>query len=189
MATDDLQSEDKHSLPGFVYLQDDGRDLKLGITRNLGRRLQEYITENPRLKLYDSFEADSLAHAEQIEAELIKATAPYRTHGNEWCSRCDEVFRVWEELARKYARRTYDEWLERRSDVELERCVEFVASAAAERFANGDERGFCLPSHPDLYLCPTNYFDGSLIAARRIVFEAIADEQGESTSAVSRWGG
>ena len=62
---------------------DDGRDLKVGITRNIDNRLKTYITENPRLKCHDSFQANSLKHAEKIEKELIDATSEHRTHGKE----------------------------------------------------------------------------------------------------------
>ena len=50
---------DKTAIPGYVYLMDDGRDLKLGITRNINNRLNHYITENPQLTCHGFFQADS----------------------------------------------------------------------------------------------------------------------------------
>ena len=58
---------------------DDGR-IQNRYSRNIDNRLKTYITENPRLKCHDSFQADSLAHAEEIERVLIDTTSEYRTH-------------------------------------------------------------------------------------------------------------
>ena len=92
----------RKKIRGFVYLMDDQRDLKVGITKNIDNRKRNYLTENPRLRCHAYFQAKSLAQAKQIEAELISLTARYRTFGNEWCQRCDEVFRIWDSVRRKY---------------------------------------------------------------------------------------
>lgn len=161
---------DKSDLPGFVYLMDDGRDLKLGITRNIDNRLNRYITENPRLKCHDSFQADSLAHAEEIEQELIDATNEYRTHGKEWCKRCKQVFAIWEEVAHEYAKLTYAEWIERQTDSELNRSKELLIPYVIKQLDEAHENTFMhFGSYQDLIFCHVDYFDGTVLKARKIV--------------------
>jgi hypothetical protein len=107
----DYTAEDRKKFKdGFVYLMDDGRDLKLGITMNIKYRLRQYTTENPQLICYEYFQAENFKQAEEIEAQLIALTDDYRTHGNEWCKRCHKVFQIWEQTVRKYLKLTLDEW-------------------------------------------------------------------------------
>lgn len=79
--------------PGYVYLKDDGRDYKFGITNNPPARLRKYITENPRIKVLYCIETSCYLAAEKIERELISKTSQFRTWENskEWVQRTPEV--------------------------------------------------------------------------------------------------
>jgi hypothetical protein len=185
----EYEEVDKSQLPGFVYLMDDGRDLKLGITRNIDNRLNKYITENPRLKCHDSFEADSFAHAEIIEKELIDTTSEYRTHGKEWCNHCDEVFAIWDEVCRKYAKRTYNEWIQRRSKYEIEQAKEILLQDIKENLAKKDEgkKWFHYKDHPEVTICHSDSFDGSSLAARKIAYDHCRGWMEEENTTYAHW--
>lgn len=179
--------EDKKNIPGFVYLQDDGRDLKFGITRNLERRQKDYITENPRLRLHESFIAESFYHAEQIESELINATVRYRTHGNEWCARCEEVFAIWDTAVRKHATLTYTQWLSKRTEDDLNWGLSVVAADLSDKIPEGSRQGHVYDSCPDFFICRESFFDGSLRAAREILFSHVRTRLEENDWVYTRW--
>ena len=164
----------KTGIPGFVYLIDDERDLKFGITSNINRRKNEYVTENPRSKCVDYFQADSLAHAEQIEAELMKATKDYRTHGKEWSKRCDEVFTIWNDISNKYAKRTYEEWMSLRwvnvACVQIDYVCGLARNHLKTTYPHSENKHFHWQGNADITICETNWFDGTWMAAGRILF-------------------
>ena len=165
---------DKTTMRGYVYLMDDGRDLKLGITGNMKNRLRDYITENPRLKVHDSYEVDSFKQAEDVEKELIEATKDYRTHGNEWCEHCEEVFDIWENISYRYARRTLIEWNKRRPKKSFSELLELIIKDLKEKLEKepDDKKYFHYDGHGDITICHSDYFDGTERSARLLVQEA-----------------
>lgn len=181
---------DKNSIPGYVYLMDDGRDLKLGITRNINNRVNQYITENPRLTCHGYFQASSLAHAEQIERELIDATSTYRTHGKEWCRHCDEVFSIWNKVHRKYAKFTYDEWLKASGNAGVNKSLKIVATDAHKRFAElretNQEPTFVFK---DIVLSDKRWFDGECKTTRKNLFNHCREFMQKNLTRNCHWEG
>ena len=160
---------DKKTMRGYVYLMDDGRDLKLGITSNIKNRLRSYITENPRLKVHDSYEVECFTQAEKVEKELIKATKDYRTHGKEWCEHCEEVFQIWRDVSQKYARRTYDEWYQQVPTEELNKALLIVWANIRKKLKK--QKYFAYEKAKDFTISSSDYFDGTIDSARQIVFD------------------
>lgn len=170
----DYRAEDRKKLKdGYVYLMDDGRDLKFGIAMSIKVRHRTYITENPQLICHDHFQAEHYKQAEEIEAELIKLTENYRTHGNEWCKRCDKVFQIWEQTVRKYLKLTSEEWEKRHEHSKLRRSLQVVAAASRKEFLklrkNNKNQAFHFPEFEGLTLCNRTWFDGSVQSAKSIV--------------------
>ncbi len=111
-----MNCEDKNALPGYVYFRDNGMDYKFGITNNPTRRGRDYKTENPRDTVIDCFMTDTYAETEAVEAEMKQAA---RSEGlcsfdnsEEWIKRDDKSLAFWDRFSKKYARRTYEEWLD-----------------------------------------------------------------------------
>ena len=77
----EYEEVDKSKLSGFVYLSNDGRDYKVGLTSDITKRLAQYKTGNPRLELHDHFQWQDYKQAQDVEAELIESTKPFQTFG------------------------------------------------------------------------------------------------------------
>lgn len=109
-----MNSENKSFMPGYVYLKDDERDYKFGVTNNPNVRLNKYKTENPRIKVLKCFQTETYQEAEKIEQELINLTQEFRIHENsrEWVRRTPEVLRIFASVVEKYARKTHKEWMD-----------------------------------------------------------------------------
>ena len=101
---------DKSQLPGFVYLMDDGRDYKVGLTGDITKRLARYMPENPRLELRDHFQCQDYKKAQEVEAELIESTKHFQTFGKEWREHTKEVLSIWKEIKHKHALMTHKQW-------------------------------------------------------------------------------
>lgn len=68
----------------FVKACDKSKQIKIGRTSDIGKRLSSLQTGSPvKLKIIGIIECRSDAHSKEIETELHKMFAPYRTHG-EW---------------------------------------------------------------------------------------------------------
>jgi hypothetical protein len=109
-----MNTENKSFMPGYVYLKDDERDYKFGVTNNPNVRLNKYKTENPRIKVLECFQTETYQEAEKIEQELMNLTQEFQIHENsrEWVRRTPEVLRIFATVVEKYARKTLEEWEE-----------------------------------------------------------------------------
>lgn len=110
-----MNCENKNSIPGYVYFRDNGMDYKFGITNNPTRRGRDYKTENPRDNILDCFFTTTYTEAEVIENEMkqVAKTEGLLAFGNstEWIKRTKESMDFWNHFSKKYARRTYEEWV------------------------------------------------------------------------------
>jgi hypothetical protein len=97
--------ENKDSIPGFIYLVDNGVDYKIGLTNNPVRRGSSYVTENPRNKVIDCIQVSTYREAEQVEQELIRKMRHLNafTNSKEWQKRCPEVVAIWNSVTSKYS--------------------------------------------------------------------------------------
>lgn len=107
---------------GWIYFRvDEGRGFCFGKTDDPTRRDAEYRKENPWIrKVYDFYVADM--HA--VEQELITLTAGVRLLANskEWIRLCEESRRIVDEVRKKHALMTHEQWQQTAND-ELKRQV------------------------------------------------------------------
>ncbi len=73
---------------GFVYLIDDGRDLKIGMTGNHVVRLRDIRSANPRARMVEVFPCPN---ARKAEKHLKRRLGP-SPYGSEWYPREDRTF-------------------------------------------------------------------------------------------------
>jgi hypothetical protein len=97
--------ENKDSIPGYVYLVDNGMDYKIGLTNNPVRRGSSYVTENPRNKVIDCIQVSTYREAEQVEQELVRKMRHLNsfTNSKEWQKRCPETRAIWNSVTSRYS--------------------------------------------------------------------------------------
>ena len=118
-----MNPKNKSFTPGYVYLKDDERDYKFGVTNNPNVRLNKYKTENPRIKVLECFQTETYQEAEKIEQELMNLTQEFRIHENsrEWVRRTPEVLRIFATVVENYAKKTHKEWMDEYGNELLEK--------------------------------------------------------------------
>ena len=71
-------------ITSHIYIIQDGRNSKIGITSDLKKRIDSYKTHNPNFLLFRAFEADA-AHVKRIENAIIAAFKDKAVgEGKEW---------------------------------------------------------------------------------------------------------
>lgn len=101
----------KETMLGFVYLQDDEKDYRVGVTSDMTDDSVLRSPDNPRLKISDHFQCLNLLEAESAEQEFLHMASDYQTHGPGWLRRCSEVQDLWREMAIRHGRLSYQQFL------------------------------------------------------------------------------
>jgi hypothetical protein len=85
---------------GYVYLIDDGRGYKIGITTSIKKRARKYVTENPHAKMVEFYECKACERAERV---LKQRLAAHLKHGREWFKRVEEVVTVFQAVKLEFS--------------------------------------------------------------------------------------
>ena len=101
----------KETMLGFIYLQDDEKDYRVGVTSDMTNDSVLRSPDNPRLKICDHFQCLNLLEAESAEQEFLQMASDYQTHGPGWLTRSPPVKDLWRQLKLKHGRLPYDEFL------------------------------------------------------------------------------